>query len=263
MARCFVIQPFDKGAFDKRYQDVFDPATRKANLEPYRVDQDPSVTILIETIEKEIHNSDICFAEITSDNPNVWFELGFAIAAGKEVLLLCEKTKRKGRFPFDIQHRNIVEYATDSSSDYDKLAIQITERLNAMVSNQRNLALLASVSPLRQTEGLTADEMIGLAVIMQNRLSPDAVVSAYKVQEDMKKARYTDIGISLTLESLFRKGMTEPAAGENWDGSEYDGYKITERGIQWLLKNKDMLQLRYPEPQPEKPLDVSDDEIPF
>jgi hypothetical protein len=26
MARCFVIQPFDKGTFDKRYDDVFEPA---------------------------------------------------------------------------------------------------------------------------------------------------------------------------------------------------------------------------------------------
>ena len=34
MPTCFVIQPFDKGPFDKRYDDVLDPAIRAALLEP-------------------------------------------------------------------------------------------------------------------------------------------------------------------------------------------------------------------------------------
>ena len=39
MGRCFVIQPFDQGPFDKRYDDVFAPAICDAGLEPYRVDR--------------------------------------------------------------------------------------------------------------------------------------------------------------------------------------------------------------------------------
>jgi hypothetical protein len=38
MARCFVIQPFDRGGpYDKRYRDVLTPAIQEAGLEPYRV----------------------------------------------------------------------------------------------------------------------------------------------------------------------------------------------------------------------------------
>ena len=36
MSRCFVIQPFDGGAFDKRFDDVFVPAIKDAGFEPYR-----------------------------------------------------------------------------------------------------------------------------------------------------------------------------------------------------------------------------------
>ena len=36
MPRCFMIQPFDGGQYDKRYEDVFEPAIRAAGLEPYR-----------------------------------------------------------------------------------------------------------------------------------------------------------------------------------------------------------------------------------
>ncbi|MFZ3591327.1 hypothetical protein ACOI1C_19380, partial [Bacillus sp. DJP31] len=102
---CFVMQPFDKGRFDKRYEEVFAPAIRSCDLEPYRVDRDPGVVIPIDDIEKGIRNSRICLAEITLDNPNVWFELGYAIACGKDVILVCSTERnRNNPFPFDVRH---------------------------------------------------------------------------------------------------------------------------------------------------------------
>src|SRR5687767_12595358 len=99
MGTCFVIQPFDKGKFDKRFTDVFKPAIEKANLVPYRVDEDSSVRVPIETIEKGIRQSHLCFADITLDNPNVWYELGYAFACNKDVILICSD-ERKTDFPF-------------------------------------------------------------------------------------------------------------------------------------------------------------------
>jgi hypothetical protein len=64
MPRCFVIQPFDQGKFDKRYADVFRPAIEAAGLEAYRVDQDPSTSIPIEEIEASIRGATVCFADI-------------------------------------------------------------------------------------------------------------------------------------------------------------------------------------------------------
>ena len=85
MGTCFVIQPFDRGKFDKRFEDTFRPAIEEAGLEAYRVDQDPNVEIPIEAIEEGIRNAAVCLADITTDNPNVWYELGYAFAAGKAV----------------------------------------------------------------------------------------------------------------------------------------------------------------------------------
>src|SRR5579862_5039729 len=83
LGRCFVMQSFDGGPLDDRYEDVFAPAIIDAGLEPYRVDRDPNVTIPIDEIEAGIRNADVCLAEISLDKPNVWYELGFAIAAQK------------------------------------------------------------------------------------------------------------------------------------------------------------------------------------
>ena len=63
MPRCFVIQPFDNGRFDKRYRDVFGPAIEAAGLEPYRADRDPGVSIIIEEIESRIRDADVCLAD--------------------------------------------------------------------------------------------------------------------------------------------------------------------------------------------------------
>lgn len=130
------MQPFDRGLFDKRYGDVFAPAIQDAGLEPYRVDRDPSVSIPIDEIQSEIKSSEICLAEITTDNPNVWFELGFAIAVPKEVVLVCSD-ERQSKFPFDIQHRNIIKYKTESSQDFEKLRKDIKERIQATLKKKK------------------------------------------------------------------------------------------------------------------------------
>ncbi|HEU5411664.1 MAG TPA: hypothetical protein VFU57_11630, partial [Candidatus Acidoferrales bacterium] len=75
--------------YDKRYRDVLEPAVKEAELEPYRVDRDPSVAVPIDDIEKGIRESEICLADITTDNPNVWYEVGFAFANSKPVVLIC------------------------------------------------------------------------------------------------------------------------------------------------------------------------------
>src|SRR4051794_39498206 len=127
MATCFVIQPFDGGAFDKRFEDTIAPAILAAGLEPYRVDRDPSASIPIERIEEAIKRCQACVADISTNNQNIWFELGFAIAAEKPVVLLSLDEPNK-RFPFDVQHRHIIRYRTESPRDFQKLHDEIVSR---------------------------------------------------------------------------------------------------------------------------------------
>ena len=79
MATCFVIQPFDNGKFDKRFQDVYKPSIEAAGLEAYRVDRDPAVSVPIESIEQGIRQASVCLADITADNPNERTSTGKAL----------------------------------------------------------------------------------------------------------------------------------------------------------------------------------------
>jgi hypothetical protein len=138
MPRCFVIQRFDKGPYDNRYTDVLAPAIRQAGLDPYRVDEDPTATVVIEDVESGIRESQICLADITLDNPNIWYEVGFALANGKQVLLIC-RDPRPTPFPFDVQHRHVIKYSLESPRDFDVLGKEISSRLKALANKHHSI----------------------------------------------------------------------------------------------------------------------------
>ena len=251
MGRCFVIQPFDKGAFDQRYDDVLAPAIKAADLEPYRVDLDPSVSIPIQSIEDGIQHSEVCLADITLDNPNVWFEVGYAIAARKEVVFICAED-RKAPFPFDVQHRTITTYATTSRRDFNELEQKITRRLKAILQVDQELAAVSQLSPTQETEGLTPHEVAVLVILMENRLSPDASSRPDYVAKRMRQSGFTDIAVSLALNSLHSKGYIKYVEHSDDFGNQYYTCAIDENGLRWIQDNQSALVMR-----------VKDDDIPF
>jgi nucleoside 2-deoxyribosyltransferase len=259
MGTCFIIQPFDGGPFDKRYEDILAPAVSAAGLEPYRVDRDPRVSIPIEEIEAGIKSSDVCLAEITTDNPNVWFELGFAIASQKEVVLVCSND-RKSKFPFDVQHRSIISYETDSPRDFQELAKTITARLKAILTKEERLARVVTMSPIAEIQGLAQHEMVALVAIAQNLQTPDGTVSAHFVRSDMEKAGFTKIATTLALTSLLRNELVATSLEQDYNEEPYTVYSVTSTGMDWLLRNQQRLVLRESE---RKTLPVSEEDIPF
>ncbi len=183
MGICFVIQPFDGGAFDKRYEDVFVPAIEAAGMEPYRVDRDPTVDIPIEKIEEGIRQSDACLADISSKNPNVWFELGYALAARKDVVLVCGYDPNQ-KFPFDVQHRNIIIYKTESLRDFEDIKGKITARLAAIQSKEVKLENVSEMASIADIEGLSPYEIATLVTIGANVDDPNDSVVTHIIRTD-------------------------------------------------------------------------------
>jgi len=250
VSTCFVMQPFDQGVFDQRYEDVLAPAIRDAGLEPYRVDQDPKVSIPIQDIEAGIRDAAICLAEITHDNPNVWFELGYAIACGKEVVLVCSK-ERTTKFPFDVQHRTIITYPTGSPRDFKKLQADITTRIIAYLQKAETLSAVAEISKVTKFEGLEQHEVVCLAALAENLEHPEDHASVFLIKRDMEASGFTKVASTLALASLLKKELVEQAQYRDTQVDEfYTGYKLTESGWTWILANKDKFVLRKPKNAP-------------
>jgi len=263
MAHCFLIQPFDGGKFDKRYEDVFAPAITAAGLEPYRVDRDPGVTIPIDEIHRGITTAVACLVDITTDNPNVWFELGVAIASQRLVVIVCSK-ERTTPFPFDVQHLSIIKYATDSSSDFDKLKEDITVRLKALLTKEQQLERVASISSVAKVQGLQAHEIAALVCVAQELNAPDGGVAAYTVRQGMEAAGFTKLAATLALHSLIEKAMVEAWRDSDYNGNEFFAYRLMEAGVGWLSLNQDKLPLRTEKSTETNTLpDLTDQDIPF
>ena len=242
MKTCFVIQPFDRNKFDQRYIDVFEPAIKAAGLEPYRVDRDLSVTVPIEKIEEGIKSSKICFAEITLDNPNVWYELGFALASGKDVVMVTEE---RDKFPFDIQHRHVINYKTNSKSDYEKLEVEIRDRLLALVEKQKSVKELIA-NPIKESKGLKPHELTMLLMIMENQFTSEDFVSAYSIKNDMEKAGYNSLAASVAIRELQRKGYIQTSMESDYNNNEFIVCRLTESGENWVIDNQDILDFKKP-----------------
>jgi hypothetical protein len=263
MPRCFVIQPFDKGPYDKRYKDVLSPAITDAGLEPYRVDEDPSVTVPIDDIEDGIRQAEICLADITTNNPNIWYEVGFAMSSGTPVVMICAEPRTEP-YPFDVRHRQVIPYTLQSSSDFEKLRADVTARLIAQAKKAEELQTAAAMSQVTTpTEGLSPHEISVLITIMSQASKPTDGAVPYKIKESMERSGFTGMASTLALAKLNKKGFIEYYQESDYDGNQYTCCRISQTGIDWMLENEDRFRLRRKEPEAASPGPITDDDIPF
>lgn len=258
MPTCFVIQPFDSGKFDKRFDDVYAPVIEEAGLEPYRVDRDPRVDVPIEAIEEGIRNAAVCLADITTDNPNVWYELGFAFAVGRPVVMVCSNERTSTKYPFDIHHRTVLSYKSESSSDFDVLKAALCERIKAMLNKSAALRQIAEADQIAPTQGLSQTELMVLAILAGETALPGASIALYSLKVDSERAGLTPIGFSLAFRRLTVKKLIDVV--EEWDerrDGTYSTARLTDAGWSWIESNESLFALKKQSPE------QTYDEIPF
>jgi hypothetical protein len=258
--KCFVIQPFDKGKFDKRFEDVFAPAIKAADLIPYRTDTDPTVVVPIDSIERGIQESVACLADITLDNPNVWYELGYSFASGKPVVMVCSDERQNRSYPFDIQHRSIIPYKSDSTQDFDRLKQAITTKLKALLKKGDTLNSIAKNQVVAAIEGISQPELAVLAAVSGSVVMPDGMVPIQTVREDVMNASFTPLGFTLGLKRLQEKGLIGTRTDTDYNGDTFTCLFLKAEAWEWIEQHEELFLIRIPI----QPSDSDDDvKIPF
>ena len=105
----FCIMKFERD-FDDLYKDVIKPQCDKLGFHAVRADECYTSSAIIQDIIREISNASIIISDITMDNPNVFYELGYAHALQKPTILLADIDKRD-RLPFDISGYRTIFYS--------------------------------------------------------------------------------------------------------------------------------------------------------
>jgi len=102
----FVLMPFGP-AFTDVYQLGIKRACEQAGAYAQRLDEQLFDESMLERIYNQIAKADVIVADMTGRNPNVFYEVGYAHALGKVVVLLAQKDED---IPFDLKHYRHIIY---------------------------------------------------------------------------------------------------------------------------------------------------------
>jgi hypothetical protein len=114
--RAFVVMPFQSD-FDVLYE-CLKRVLEELGWQCLRADTDLHSSDILKIIHEEIERCQLVIADLTGPNANVTYEVGYADAVGKNVILLTQKI---GDVPFDVGRRLILEYSP-TASGYEKMA---------------------------------------------------------------------------------------------------------------------------------------------
>lgn len=252
---CFVIQSFDDGMFDRRYRETIRPALVKANVEPQRADEILGLNPVIEKIERAIESASICVAEVSENNPNVWLELGYALALDRPTVILCDKAFRQ-KLPFDVQHRPIVFYRADSRSGFEELERNIVKYIENELKSAKRISRAPVLKPGSEGESVLDNyEIAILSTAFSFWPSNIGGINSWDLERKINQEGFEKVTTALGVTSLISIGLLEEKLVLNQDDYEEKYYCVTKRGIEWLQNNKNLLDI--------KKESAFDDDIPF
>ncbi|MBG6104980.1 hypothetical protein IW249_005394 [Micromonospora vinacea] len=141
--KCFVMQPFAP-PLGTYYESIFKPAIEQAGLDPIRADGNifgPGK--IIDQIWRGIGSATVLIAELTTRNPNVFYELGLAHALHKPVILVSSTDED---VPFDLRHLRYIKYDKEDPFWGQKLIDKIADSIKLAISDPE-----AAIFPLDES----------------------------------------------------------------------------------------------------------------
>jgi hypothetical protein len=123
----FVLMPFAAG-FKNIYRSGIKAACESIGVDCGRVDEQTFTESILRRVYSEIAQADIIVAEMTGCNPNVFYEVGYAHALDKQVVLL---TRDAEDIPFDLKHYPHIIH----NGSISKLRTELTKRILGCLDN--------------------------------------------------------------------------------------------------------------------------------
>lgn len=121
--------PFDS-KFDDIYKFGIKGAADEVGAYAERVDEQTFTEGILDRIFNQISKADVIVADMTGRNPNVFYEVGYAHALGKIVLLLTQNTDD---IPFDLKHRSHIVYG----GKIEALRVALAPKLEWAIAESR------------------------------------------------------------------------------------------------------------------------------
>ena len=114
--------------FDRIYETAIKPAAESLGLEVIRGDEERAGGIIMRPVFERLLLAEIVIADLTMQNPNVFYELGVRHSARPRstILMYAQNT----RLPFDVAMVRAIPYQLDDGILSDKAAAELTDELS-------------------------------------------------------------------------------------------------------------------------------------
>ena len=135
--QAFVVMQFSD-TFNALYTDVIKPTCEKFGFRAddiykcdlIRADDIYKCDLIINDIARSIEEASVIIADVTTDNPNVFYEVGYAHGIKKATILLSDRTREK--LPFDVSGFRTLFYDNTIGGKSDVEARLTTHLKNIM-----------------------------------------------------------------------------------------------------------------------------------
>jgi hypothetical protein len=127
---CFVIMPF-KPELGPVHEMICAAVRHTTGTEPIRADDISQPGTIIEQVKRHIEDADFCIGDLSGNNPNVMWELGYAHALGKPVIVLRQGTSD---LPFDVRADRLFTYELNA---LDSARSSLQEAISAVLAGLR------------------------------------------------------------------------------------------------------------------------------
>lgn len=238
---CFVAMPFGVKEvngrpvdFDRLYDEVFEPALSAVplpeggRLVPHRADRDFFAGVIDDDMYRYLEYSRFVLADISGQNPNVFYELGVRHRSRESGTAIFQQTDDP--VPFDVSHVRVFPYAQGSGSADAEARALVTRVVGESLKRNR-LDSPVAVALREQREGQGAERILDKALLdAENAIRAEAwprAVQAYRRAIELDPGNFTlhlEVGILLrdtgewagAVEAQSEAVRIEPAASAAW-----------------------------------------------
>lgn len=233
----FVLMPFDP-SFDDVYEIGIKEAAQQTGIRAERLDDQIFVEGMLDRIYRQIDAADIVVADMSGKNPNVFYEVGYAHAKDKLVIL---QTKHASDIPFDLKHRRHIVYGDSLSY----LRSELTKNLDWAKSEIANIRDSSIRVDLKTSTGdLELSDQIARAHIdfridlfnESHKASPSITAiylystdGSWKISQDGSPCPSTESDVKPFKKRYFLQSPVERLQGQSWAQLQFSGSRVLAR----------------------------------
>ncbi|MBQ8823848.1 MAG: hypothetical protein IJZ64_01285 [Ruminococcus sp.] len=189
---CFIVCPIgEEGSEIRRKSDdllefIIEPICNQKGYDIVRADKILNNDRIDDSILKYLNEAELVIADVTQNNANVFYELGFRTATGKPVIQIAEDGTK---LPFDIQNIRTHFYNIDNTRKTQEFKQKLLQIIYAVEQNEEKKKKEENQKQINEV--FTSDFQRSMSSVLLTEMvnDPEKFERIMKLFDDSKKAK--------------------------------------------------------------------------